>query len=31
MENKRIEVVTGWPEPNLVKDIQVFIGFANFY
>ena len=31
MENERIEVVRNWPEPKSVRDIQVFIGFANFY
>ena len=31
MEDERIEVVRTWPEPQSVRDIQVFIGFANFY
>ena len=31
MEAKRIEVVKDWPEPKSVRDIQVFLGFANFY
>ena len=31
MEVERIEVVRKWPEPKLVWDIQVFLGFANFY
>ena len=31
MEDKRIEVVRNWPKPKSVWDIQVFIGFANFY
>ena len=31
MEAKRIEVVKKWPEPKSVRDIQVFLGFANFY
>ena len=31
MENKRIEMVREWPEPKSVRDIQVFLGFANFY
>ena len=31
MEDKRIEAVKQWPEPQLVRDIQVFLGFANFY
>lgn len=31
MENKRIEAVKDWPEPQSIWDIQVFLGFANFY
>ena len=31
MEDERIEAVKNWPEPTSVRDIQVFIGFANFY
>ena len=31
MEDEQIEAVKNWPEPTLVRDIQVFIGFANFY
>ena len=31
MEDERIKVIKNWPEPKLVQDIQVFIGFANFY
>ena len=31
MEAERIEVVKEWPEPKSVWDIQVFLGFANFY
>ena len=31
MEAKGIEVVKEWPKPKLVRDIQVFLGFANFY
>ena len=31
MEDKQIEVVKNWPEPTSVRDIQVFIGFVNFY
>ena len=31
METERIEVVKDWPEPNSVRDIQVFLGFANFF
>ena len=31
MEVERIEFVRKWPEPKSVQDIQVFLGFANFY
>ncbi len=31
IEEKRIEAVRDWPEPQSVRDIQVFLGFANFY
>ena len=31
MEAERIEVVREWPEPKSVWDIQVFLGFTNFY
>ena len=31
MEDKQIEAVKNWLEPKSVQDIQVFIGFANFY
>ena len=31
MEAKKIEVVKEWLEPKSVRNIQVFLGFANFY
>ena len=31
IEVERIEVVRKWPEPKSVRDIQVFLCFANFY
>ncbi len=31
MEDERIEAVQDWPEPQSVRDIQVFLGFTNFY
>ena len=31
MEVKKIEVVKNWSKPKLVHDIQIFLGFANFY
>ena len=31
MEFEQIEVVKKWPKPKSVQDIQVFLGFGNFY
>ncbi len=31
MEEKKIEIIKTWPKPQSVIDIQVFLGFANFY
>ena len=31
IEDKRIEAIKQWPEPQSVRNIQVFLGFANFY
>ena len=31
MEDKRIEAVKNWPKPKSLRDIQVFLDFANFY
>ncbi len=31
MEDERIKAVRDWPEPQSVRVIQVFLGFANFY
>ena len=31
MEDERIKTVKQWVEPKSVIDIQVFLGFANFY
>ena len=31
MEEERIDAVKNWPEPKSVRDIQGFLGFANFY
>ena len=31
MEDEKIKAVKQWLEPKLVRDIQVFFGFANFY
>ena len=31
MEAKRIKIIKDWPEPKSVRNIQVFLGFTNFY
>ena len=31
MDPARVESIVGWPEPTSVRDIQVFLGFTNFY
>ena len=31
IEDKKVKAVKNWPESKSVWDIQVFIGFANFY
>ncbi len=31
MEEEQIKAVHDWPKPQSVRDIQVFLGFANFY
>ncbi len=31
MEEEPNKAVRDWPEPQSVRDIQVFLGFANFY
>ena len=31
MRKDRIQAVQNWPRPTCVRDVQVFIGFANFY
>ena len=31
IEEEEIDAIKAQPEPKLVRDIQVFIGFANFY
>ena len=31
MREERIDFVKNWPKPKFVHDIQVFLGFANFY
>ena len=31
MAQNKIQTICDWPEPQRVKDIQSFLGFANFY
>src|SRR5271167_794946 len=31
MDPAKIASVLGWPRPTSVKEVQAFIGFANFY
>ena len=31
MSNNKVKIIQDWPKPKKVKDIQFFLGFANFY
>ena len=31
MEDEKIKAIKQWPKLQLVRDISVFLGFANFY
>jgi len=31
MSDAKVKTIQEWPEPKKVKDIQFFLGFANFY
>ena len=31
MSVEKVKAISNWPEPRKVKDIQSFLGFANFY
>ena len=31
MSNDKVKIIQDWQEPKKVKDIQSFLGFANFY
>ena len=31
MAKDKLKMIQDWPEPRKVKDIQSFLGFANFY
>ena len=31
IKDEQIKVIKNWPKPMLIRDIQVFISFANIY
>ena len=31
MDTSRVQAIQDWPQPQSFRDIQVFLGFANFY
>ena len=31
MEEEKVKAVLNWPTPKLVKDVQKFLGLANYY
>ena len=31
MDPAKVDAVTSWPQPEKLRDVQAFIGFANFY
>ncbi|KAL0199954.1 hypothetical protein M9458_003141, partial [Cirrhinus mrigala] len=31
MDDKKVSAVVNWPKPRTIKDLQRFLGFANFY
>src|ERR1700732_5047231 len=31
MDPTRVESITSWPQPKSIHDVQVFLGFVNFY
>jgi hypothetical protein len=31
MDNKKIAAIRDWPTPRKIKEVQSFLGFANFY
>ena len=31
MSKKKVESILSWKTPRSVKDVQIFVGFANFY
>ena len=31
MENSKVQAINDWPMPKSINEIQIFLGFANFY
>ncbi|MBN3310870.1 TBPL1 protein, partial [Amia calva] len=31
MDQDKVHAVTNWPQPHTIKELQCFLGFANFY
>ena len=31
MDPKKVQIITEWPSPKTIKQLQSFLGFANFY
>jgi len=31
MSQKKVEDISNWPAPRSMREVQKFIGFANFY
>ena len=31
MDSEKVQTIQTWPKPHYLKNIQVFLGFANFY
>ena len=31
IDNKKVKAIREWPEPRNLKEVQAFLGFANFY
>jgi hypothetical protein len=31
MDKNKVQTILDWPEPRKIKDVQSFLGFANFY
>ena len=31
MDKSKVKAILNWPEPRSIKEVQAFIGLANFY